>query len=60
MSENHKWGVSKGWSGETWTGIALDGVSRAEKWEMSGAPGGGRIRENSDARETGTGLVREQ
>ena len=27
------------------------GVSRSGKWEMSGVPGGGRMRENSGARE---------
>jgi len=43
-------GVSKGCSEGTATGITPGGVSRAGKWEMSGVPGGGRIRENSDAR----------
>jgi hypothetical protein len=32
------------------TVITLGGVSRAGKWEMSGVPGGGRMRENSEAR----------
>jgi hypothetical protein len=51
--ENHTGGVlgvSKGWSEGTGTGITLGGVSRSGKWEMRGVPGGGRIRENSDAR----------
>jgi len=53
MPENHTGGVlgvSKGWSEGTGTGITLGGVSRPGKWEMRGVPGGGRIRENSDAR----------
>ena len=53
MPENHTGGVlnvSMGWSDGTGTGITLGGVSRAGKWEMRGVPGGGRIRENSDAR----------
>lgn len=53
MPENHTGGVLgviKGWSEGTGTGITLGGVSRAGKWEISGVPGGGRIRENSDAR----------
>lgn len=53
MPENHTGGVlgvSKGCSEGTVTGITLGRVSRAGKWEMSGVPGGGRIRENSEAR----------
>lgn len=53
MPENHTGGVlgvSKGRSEGTGTGITLGGVSRSGKWEMRGVPGGGRIRENSDAR----------
>ena len=43
-------GVKKGCAGGTETGMMSDGVSRAGKWEMRGVPGGGRIRENSEAR----------
>jgi hypothetical protein len=53
MPENHTGGVlgvSKGCCGGTETGITLGGVSRAGKWEISGVPGGGRTRENSEAR----------
>src|SRR6266403_896381 len=53
VPENHTGGVlgvNKGCPGGTETGITVGGVSRAGKWEMSGVPGGGRIRENSDAR----------
>lgn len=53
MPENHTGGVlgaSKGCAAGTETGITPGGVSRAGKWEMSGVPGGGRMRENSDAR----------
>ena len=30
-------------------GMTVAGVSRLGKWEMRGVPGGGRMRENSDA-----------
>jgi hypothetical protein len=53
MPENHTGdvlGVSRGCSEGTETGITLGGVSRAGKWETSGVPGGGRTRENSEAR----------
>ena len=33
------------------TGMTVAGVSRSGKWEMSGVPGGGRMSENSAARE---------
>jgi hypothetical protein len=53
IPENHTGGVlgvRKGRSEGTGTGITLGGVSRSGKWERRGVPGGGRIRENSDAR----------
>jgi hypothetical protein len=38
-------------------GIMLAGVSRLGKWEIRGVPGGGRMSENSDARDVkGVGL----
>ena len=53
MPENHTGGVlgvRNGCSDGAETGITLGGVSRAGKWEMRGVPGGGRMRENSEAR----------
>jgi len=53
IPENHTGGVlcvSKGCCDGADTGITVEGVSRAGKWEMRGVPGGGRISENSDAR----------
>lgn len=32
-------------------GTSVEGVSRLGKWEMRGVPGGGRMRENSEASE---------
>jgi hypothetical protein len=52
MPENHTGGVlgfRKAWFEGTVMGTTLGGVSRGGKWEMRGVPGGGRIRENSDA-----------
>lgn len=53
MPENHTGGVlgvSRGCSEGTGMGITLGGVSRSGKCEMRGVPGGGRTRENSEAR----------
>lgn len=36
---------------DTPMGINVTGSSRSGKWEISGVLGGGRIRENSDAKE---------
>lgn len=38
-----------GVTGLTGTGITVAGSSRCGKWEMRGVPGGGRVRENSEA-----------
>ena len=43
-------GVKMGCEG-TSIGITLAGVLRLGKWEIRGVPGGGRMRENSDARD---------
>ena len=43
-------GVRIEWGG-TSMGMTVTGSSRGGKWETSGVPGGGRMRENSDARE---------
>ena len=53
IPENHTGGVlgvKKGCVEGTETGMTPGGVSRAGKWEMRGVPGGGRTRENSEAR----------
>ncbi len=53
IAENHTGGVlgaSRGDSG-TEMGITLAGPSLSGKWEISGVPGGERIRENSAASE---------
>ena len=53
MPENHTGGVlgvSRGWFDGTATGITLGRVSLTGKWEMRGVLGGGRTRENSEAR----------
>jgi len=43
-------GVRMGCKG-TLMGMTLAGVSRLGKWDIRGVPGGGKIRENSDARD---------
>ena len=53
IPENHTGGVlgvNRGFAEGTETGTTSGVVSRAGKWEMRGVPGGGRIRENSEAR----------
>ena len=51
--ENHTGGKSADTTEleETLTGTTVAGVSRSGKWETSGVPGGGRMSENSAAKD---------